>query len=109
MRKFVAPFLALFIVAGCSGITPETGTERYVAADAAFSALLVTVQEGVANGAIPQDQFSNIKVALQTAKIALDAWGLVPESKTSEDKAIIAVAAVRGIIKTVAPTLLGDD
>ncbi len=99
--RILAP-LFLFFVVSCAGVVPETGTERYVVADGMYTALLLTVQEGVVRGTIKGDTAVKLKVALTTTKIALDAWALIPESPTAETAALVALQSIRNVLR-VAP------
>lgn len=105
MKKLLAPFAAIFILVGCAGtVVPETGIERYVAADGAYKALLVTVKDGVQNGTIKGDVAVRVKSSLVAAKVALDAWAVVPDNPTAESAAIIAMQAAREILRLLAPS-----
>jgi hypothetical protein len=104
MKKLLAPFLLAFVIVGCaSTVVPETGTERYVVADGAYKALLVTVKDGVARGVIKGDNAARIKASLTAAKVALDAWALVPENPNAESAAIVALQAAREVLRLLAP------
>lgn len=104
MKKLIAPFLLVFVLVGCAGaVVPETGTERYVAADGAYKALLITVQDGVTRGTIQGENAVKIKASLTAAKVALDAWALVPESPTAETAALIGLQAARDVLRLMKP------
>lgn len=98
----VAGMIALTACAGNS-VVPQTGQERYVAADGAYKALLVTVQDGVRQGIIKGERAAQVKSALETAKVALDAWALIPEDPNAESTALVALQALRELLRTVAP------
>lgn len=103
MKRLIAPFLLVFFIAGCGSVVPETGTERYVAADGAFKALLITVQDGVTRGTIKGENAVKIKVSLTAAKSALDAWALVPENPTAETAALVGLQAARDVLRLASP------
>jgi len=105
MRKLI-PLLLLFVV-GCAGaIVPQTGQERYVVADAAFKALLVTVQDGVVRGTIHGDGAVAVKRALVATKTALDIWAINPDNLNAETAALLALTSVREVLRSLQPRAL---
>lgn len=102
MRKLIAPLLLVFVLFGCGTIVPETGVERYVAADGAYKALIVTVKDGIMRGVIKGETAVKIKALLTTAKVALDAWALLPESPTAETATLVSLQAAREILRLAA-------
>jgi len=99
-------FLIILAVAltACTSVVPETGTERYVVADAAFKALLGTVKEAILAGRVPATAAPRIKTALNAAKIALDAWAVVPENLNAETTALLALQAARALLLSIETT-----
>ena len=106
MKGLIAAVMMVFALAACTiteGTVPVTGTERYVQADGAYKALLVTVKDGVQRGTIQGPNAVRVKQALSTARVALDAWALNTESSTAEDKAILALQGARELLRALAP------
>ncbi len=102
----VAPLLAaalIFLSACATGVVPQTGTERYIAADGAYKALLLTVKDGVVRGTIKGQAAADIRIALTSIKVALDVWALVPNDPNAEAVAIAALAAAQSILRAVGP------
>lgn len=96
-------FIAVAIAACAGSIVPQTATERYVAADGAYKALLLTVKDGVVRGTIKGQAAANIRIALTSIKVALDVWALVPNDPNAEAVAIAALAAGQGILRSLGP------
>ena len=104
MRKF--PFLIAwvlaFTIAACStAVVPETGTERYVVADATFKALLGTVKEAVLAGRVKRDAVPHLKTLLAAAKTALDVWAMAPEDLNAEITTLLALQAARALLLSI--------
>ncbi len=106
MKKILASFLLLFFITGCAVNTtvPLTGTQRYVQADGSYKALLLTVKEGVTRGTIHGASAIRVKQTLTTAKIALDAWALAPESPNMEQRALFALQSAREVLRALTPS-----
>ncbi len=98
--KILAILLALF-VAGCNTVVPETGTERYVVADAAFNAFLGTVKDAVVAGRVSPEFAPRLKTAIIAVKVALDAWAVAPDSLNAETTAMLALQAARTLMLSV--------
>lgn len=99
MKTLIAIFMAAAIMTGCANsVMPETGTERYVVADAAFKALLGTINDAALAGRISVEFVPRIKTAILAAKIALDAWALAPNSLNAETTALLALQAARTLL-----------
>ncbi len=102
MKFLISIFMAVAIMTGCANsIVPETGTERYVVADAAFKAVLGTVKEAVLAGRISREAVPRLKVALSAATVALDAWGTAPDSLNAETTALLALQAARALLLSI--------
>ena len=101
MRTFGYALIALFLSA-CT-VVPQTGTERYVAASGAYTALLMTVKDGVIRGVIKGQAAADMRIALTSIKVALDVWALVPNSPDAEAVAIAALSAAQGILRALGP------
>ncbi len=100
--KFLIMLAVALGISSCAGtIVPETGTERYVVADAAFKAVLGTVREMVLSGRIPAEAAPRLKIAIAAAKSALDAWALVPGDRNAEMTALLALQAARSLLLTI--------
>lgn len=102
--KRIAAWVGLFLlVTACatSGVFPETPTEKYVAADGAYKALVATVKEKVLDGTIKGQNAKKVKLALTSAKVALDAWGLAPSDRNAETTALLALKAARQVLQAI--------
>ena len=106
MKKFLLILVCAFSVAACAvtnTATPVTGSERLVQADGVYKALVATVKDGVLRGSISGNLAVRVKVALASARVALDAWTLLPNDPAAEAKVLIALQGVRTILQSVAP------
>jgi len=83
--------------------TPVTPLERLVQAEGAYRALDATVRDGVRSGLIVGERAGQVKAALTSARVALDAWHLAPGDSTNEQKFLLALQAARGLLQTFAP------
>jgi len=100
MRKFLTPFLVIFLV-GCSGVVvPESPRESLTATETAYQAALGVANDFIAQGLITQgDDNAQILVsAILTARAALDAWHLIPDST---DRMTVAIASLRVLQSTL--------
>lgn len=106
MKKLIAIITCIISFAACTidgTSVPVTGTERYVQADGAYKALLVTVQGAVNNGTLKGEAAQNVKSALGAARVALDAWHIVPNDPNAEQAALVALQAARTLLQSIAP------
>lgn len=99
MRNLIAILMAAVIMTGCANsVVPETGTERYVVADAAFKALLGTIGDAVFAGRISPEFAPRLKTAIAAISIALDAWAIAPNDLNAETTALLALQAARTLL-----------
>lgn len=104
MKKFfLSFFVGIFLTACAATVVPETALERYVAADGAYKALVLTVQDGVRQGLIKGEGARDVKLSLNSARAALDIWALIPNDANAETVALVSLSALRVLLRSVRP------
>lgn len=109
MRKLLlAPFLLLFVLTSCASlglvtVEPETPRERLVAAETDYTAVVTTVRDLINTGTLKAgtqtaDHVSN---AIVTARAALDAWQLAPDSEDELQTGLLALRALQSVLNSL--------
>jgi len=102
LRKFLTPFLVLFLVAGCAigpKINLETPNQRLFAAEHTYQGVLNTVGTLADQGRFKTDAVKKtVGDALKGARVALDAWQLIPGDAGLENKVLLALNALSAIL-----------
>ena len=89
--------------AGTSIAVPSTPREGLVAAEQAYQAAIRIVGDLLASGKIRPGTTTaqNIGTAIKNARIALDAWQLVPDNRNYEASAVAALGALQRILRNI--------
>lgn len=107
MRKIAASLLLLLFVTGCStfgptGVdtSPQTPRQELLSYEFTYNAAVTTANNLVDQGVIvPGDDLAQeVGVLIMTARAALDAWHLVPDSTDKRTAAIIALTALQSTL-----------
>jgi len=107
VRKLLTILLCVVSLSACAvnseTVVPVTSSERLVQAAGAYLALNATVNTALDYGLIRGAQATQVKLALASARQALRAWRLFPNSVDAEDKWLIALQAANSLVKAIQP------